>query len=145
MGGFTAGAREGVRPCCPLVGLRLHWEGRAPWLLPRCCKEGWQGRGPCSRDRLEGRPGVPDLPTTARPRSMPAGQADTMGSLTAECGQQGGEPGGQGAAVSRTPKLGRREAEGGVSTSRPVPLLRKGAGRRGGGGEEKAAAPPRRL
>lgn len=62
-----------------------------------------------------------------------------------QCGRQGGEPGGQGAAVSRTPELKRREAEGGVSTSRPVPLLRKGAGRRGGGGEEKAAAQPRRL
>lgn len=72
--GVTAGAREGVRPCCPLVGLRHGPEGRAPWLLPRCREEGGRGRGPGRPDRLERRPGVPDLSATAGLRSLKRGR-----------------------------------------------------------------------
>lgn len=36
-------------------------------------RAGGRRRGPSSRDRPEGRPGVPGLPTTARPGSLPAG------------------------------------------------------------------------
>lgn len=71
--GFAAGAGEGgaVRPCCPPVGpLRLRREGRAPSPLSRCCEEGKRGRGPDSLDWLEGCTEVPDLPSTAQPRSM---------------------------------------------------------------------------
>lgn len=93
---------------------------------------------------LEGRTGVPDLPATAWPRSLQPGARGYNG-LRAECGRQGGDASGQGAAVSRTLELQRRQAEGGVPTSRPVPLHGKGAGRRGGGREEKATALRRRL
>lgn len=144
VGGLAAGAREGVRPCCPPVGLRLRGEGRAPWLLPRRGEEGGRRRGPRSRDRLVGRPGVPDLPTTARPGSLPAGG--------------GGGGGYNGLPPSRRVQRagrGRRRAGGcgepdsGAGAERgggwcfyitAGPATREGAERRGGGGEERAAA-----
>lgn len=63
-----------MRPCCPPVGrLSLSREGRAPSQLPHRCEDGKRGRGPDSRDRLEGCTEVPDLPATAWPRSLSPG------------------------------------------------------------------------
>lgn len=137
MWGGAAGAGAGVSPCCPSVGaLRLRRKGRAPSPLPRCWKEGGRGRGPGSWDPLEGRTGVPNLPAKAWPRSLQPGARGYNG-LRAECGRQGGDAGGQGAAVRWTLELERRQAEGGVPTSGPVPLHGKGAGRPGGDGRRK--------
>lgn len=104
----------------------------APWRGGRA-KEGPSLAGPAG--------GAPRGPGSshdgpARESAGRRGVAGTMGSpQAAECSGQGGDAGGQGAAVSRTPEPGRREAEGGVSTSPPVPLL--GKGRRDGEGEAR--------
>lgn len=89
-------AREGVRPCCPLVGLRHGREGRAPRLRPRCREEGGRGgEGPGWPERLERRPGVPGLSAPAGPRSLQVGrgiQWDPSRVRPAEwaCGLEGG-------------------------------------------------------
>lgn len=156
---FPASARSGSGSPSPSKGAR--W-GSSPLGLGKGCvpvarqlasaSSGREGRPGCYRavEWRVGGGGAPARGTGRRgargPGSFHHGRiSESAGvggynGLPAECGRQGGDAGGQGVAVSRTPEQRWREAEGGVPTSRPVPLLGKGAGRWEGGGEEKAAA-----
>lgn len=116
----ASAGREG-RPGCYRAVARRAGEGGA---LAR--GTGW--RGAQGSRIFPRRPG----PGVCRPAG---GWRVQWAPQAAECSGQGGDAGGQGAAVSRTPEPGRREAEGGVSTSPPVPLL--GKGRRDGEGEAR--------
>lgn len=91
-----------------------------------------RGKAPVRGSNWRGAQGSPIFPP-------PPGLGVSAGSrgLGVECSRQSEDAGGQGASVSGTLELGRRKVEGGVPTSRPVPLLAKGAESRRGDAKGK--------
>lgn len=96
-----------------------------------------RSRGP--RDQLEGHSGVPAPPP--RPVLGVRSRPYTMGSEQSGAGRVGKRESWE-LQRAELPGWGGRRRGGGVPTSRPVPLLGKGAESRGGGARRKRQAAP---